>query len=104
MISNEIRFDCQHRDDGGPLWSSLTSTRHHSPELIDGFETTAGKQPAGEVYGGLIPEVFRCGSMKDHCPGRSTGATGAKTPVLGCECGERGCRPLMTALPRPRTS
>ncbi|WP_326770630.1 hypothetical protein OG978_43610 (plasmid) [Streptomyces sp. NBC_01591] len=38
------------------------------------------------------------GPMKDHFHGRSTGAMGPKTPVLGCECGEWGCWPLMADI------
>jgi hypothetical protein len=36
--------------------------------------------------------------MQDDFHGRSTYATGPKTPVLGCECGERGCWPLMARI------
>ncbi|WP_405780667.1 hypothetical protein [Streptomyces sp. NBC_00859] len=50
-------------------------------ELIDGFEMDAGMQPAGDAYGGLIPEFFRFGPMEDHFRGRSTSATGSETPV-----------------------
>ncbi|MFI8952238.1 hypothetical protein ACIGO6_37880 [Streptomyces sp. NPDC053750] len=35
-------------------------------ELIDEFEFAAGMQPAGDAYGGLIPEFFRFGPMQDH--------------------------------------
>jgi hypothetical protein len=48
--------------------------------------------------GGLIPEFFRFGPMQDHFLGRSTNAMGPKTPVLGCECGEWGCWPLMARI------
>lgn len=97
MISNEIRFDCQQRGDGVlvivPRIDGAALT-----ELIDRFEVAAGMQPAGDAYGGLIPEFFRFGSMEDHFHGRSTTAMGTKTPVLGCECGEWGCWPLMTSI------
>lgn len=55
-------------------------------------------QPAGDAYGGLIPKFFRFGPMEDHFHGRSAGAMGPKTPVLGCECGEWGCWPLMASI------
>jgi hypothetical protein len=98
MPGNEIQFDCHiHADrdvlevvprvDGVPL-----------TELIDSFETDAQMQPAGDAYGGLIPQFFRFGPMKDHFHGRSTDAMGPKTPVLGCECGEWGCWPLMARI------
>jgi hypothetical protein len=75
------------RIDGAPL-----------TELIDKFEITSGMQPAGDVYGGLIPRSFRFGPMPDHFLGRSTNVRGPKTPVLGCACGEWGCWPLMTRI------
>ncbi|MEU0647840.1 hypothetical protein [Streptomyces umbrinus] len=58
----------------------------------------AGMQPAGDAYGGLIPEFFHFGPIRDHFLGRSTNAMGPKTPVLGCECGEWGCWPLMVCI------
>ncbi|QYN26369.1 hypothetical protein K1T34_37645 [Amycolatopsis sp. DSM 110486] len=67
-------------------------------ELIDAFEISAGMHPAGDAYGGLIPEFFRFGPMDEHFHGRSTRAMGPKTPVLGCECGEWGCWPLMADI------
>jgi hypothetical protein len=66
--------------------------------LIDRFEIVAGMQPAGDAYDGLIPAFFRFGPMDDHFHGRSTSAMGPKTPVLGCECGEWACWPLMTGI------
>lgn len=107
MTANEIRFDCRHRadgDDGGgndrgsvlvvvPLIDRVPLT-----ELIDGFETAAAMQPAGDAYGGLVPEFYRFGPMQDHFLGRSATAARPKTPVLGCACGEWGCWPLMTRV------
>ncbi|HVK26188.1 MAG TPA: hypothetical protein VM677_32930 [Actinokineospora sp.] len=98
MPCNEIQFDyriCDGRDvfevvprvDGMPL-----------TELIDRFEIGAQMMPAGNAYGGLIPLFFRFGPMNQHFHGRSTGAMGPKTPVLGCECGEWGCWPLMAHI------
>ena len=98
VASNEIGFDYRRRGDrdvyeivpcidGAPL-----------TELIDRFETETGMQPAGDAYGGLIPQFFRFGPLEEHFRGRSTDAMGPKTPVLGCECGEWGCWPLMTQI------
>ncbi|MER5760276.1 hypothetical protein [Streptomyces sp. NPDC002082] len=98
MISNEIRFDCHPRGDGGPLVVVPHIDGVALTELIDGFEMAAGMEPAGDAYGGLIPEFFRFGPMQDHFLGRSTDAMGPKTPVLGCECGEWGCWPLMARI------
>ncbi|GAA5706180.1 hypothetical protein AQJ43_37025 [Streptomyces avermitilis] len=98
MISNEIRFDCQHRDDRGLLVVVPHIDGAPLTELIDEYEIAAGMQPAGDAYGGLIPEFFRFGPMQDHFLGLSTSAMGPKTPVLGCECGEWGCWPLMARI------
>ncbi|WBB59945.1 hypothetical protein O7599_31085 [Streptomyces sp. WMMC500] len=51
MTSNEIRFDCLHRGEGGPLVIVPRIDGAPLTELIDGFEIAAGMQPAGAVYG-----------------------------------------------------
>lgn len=98
MISKEIRFDCRQLGDGGALVIVPRIDGTPFTELIDRFEITAGMQPAGDAYGGLIPQFFRFGPMRDHFLGRFTDAMGPKTPVLGCECGEWGCWPLMARI------
>ncbi|MGK5550322.1 hypothetical protein ACSNOI_01795 [Actinomadura kijaniata] len=98
MIINEIQFRYeQHGDDG--VFAILPHI-DGAPltELIDSFELTAGMQPAGDAYGGLIPQFFRFGSMQDHFLGWSTTSMHPKTPVLGCECGEWGCWPLLARI------
>ena len=98
MTSDEIRFDCRQRGDGGALVVLPHIDGAPLTDLIDSFEIAAGMQPAGDAYGGLIPEFYRFGPMQDHSLGRSTNAMGPKTPVLGCECGEWGCWPLMARI------
>ncbi|MEQ8145942.1 hypothetical protein [Streptomyces sp. OP7] len=98
MVSNAIRFDCRLRGDGGPIVVVARIDGAPLTELIDAYEITAGMRPAGDAYGGLIPEFFRFGPMQDHFLGLSTNAMGPKTPVLGCECGEWGCWPLMARI------
>ncbi|MEU7032753.1 hypothetical protein ABZ958_03580 [Streptomyces sp. NPDC046237] len=98
MTSNEIRFDCRPRGGVGPLVVLPHIDGAPLTELIDNFEIAAEMQPAGEAYGGLIPAFYRFGPMQDHFSGRSTNAMGPKTPVLGCECGEWGCWPLMARI------
>ncbi|MFI5937802.1 hypothetical protein [Actinoplanes sp. NPDC051494] len=98
MISNEIGFDCRQRGDDGPLEVIACIDGAPLTELIDKFEIAARMQPAGDCYGGLIPEFYRFGPMADHFRGQSTAAPGSKTPVLGCECGEWGCWPLVTTI------
>jgi hypothetical protein len=98
VAGNEIRFDCEQRDDHGVLEVVPRIDGIALTVLIDGFEAHAGMQPAGDAYGGLIPQYFRFGPMDGHFYGRSAGAMGPKTPVLGCECGEWGCWPLMARI------
>jgi hypothetical protein len=98
VASNEIRFDRRDCGDLGVLEVIPHIDGRPLTELIDRFETDAEMQPAGDAYGGLIPQYFRFGPMQDHFHGRSTDATGPKTPVLGCECGEWGCWPLMAQI------
>ncbi|MFJ8506302.1 hypothetical protein [Streptomyces avermitilis] len=98
MTSQEFHFDCRRHAERGVLEVVPCIDRVPLTNLIDQFETDAGMQPAGDAYGGLIPQFFRFGPMEDHFHGRSTGAIGPKTPVLGCECGEWGCWPLMASI------
>ncbi|MEU9030674.1 hypothetical protein AB0D46_24760 [Streptomyces sp. NPDC048383] len=97
MTSNDIRFDCRHHVDGGPLVVVPRIDGAPLTELIDGFEIAAGMQPAGDAYGGLIPDNLRS-SILDHFLGRSTDVMGPKTPVLGCDCGVWDCWPLMVRI------
>ncbi|MFJ5610619.1 hypothetical protein ACIQCJ_14675 [Streptomyces sp. NPDC093221] len=98
MASNEIRFVRQQREDRSVLEIILRIDGTPLTELIDRFELNAEMQPAGDAYGGLIPEFFRFGPLEDHFHGRSTNAMGPKTPLLGCGCGEWGCWPLMARI------
>ncbi|MEV4925011.1 hypothetical protein [Streptomyces roseoverticillatus] len=80
MTGNEIWFGCQQRGDGGVLVILPRIDGVPLTELIDNFEIAAGMQPAGDAYGGLIPQFFRFGPIQDHFLGRSTNAMGPRTP------------------------
>lgn len=67
-------------------------------DLIDRFELDAGMRPAGGAYGGLIPAFYRYGPLDEHFLGKENPGLGPKTVVLGCECGEVGCWPLMAQI------
>ena len=95
---HEIQFDSRQHHGHGALEIVLRIDGIPLTKLIDRFELAAGMQPAGDAYGGLIPEFFRFGPMADHFHGRSTQAMGPKTPLLSCECGEWGCWPLMARI------
>ncbi|MEU0871699.1 hypothetical protein [Nocardia brasiliensis] len=111
MAINTIRFDRQFQFPRPRRWllaGILPITRRDRviprvdgvalTDLIDRFELDAGIQPAPGAYGGLIPAYSRDLRMDDHFHGRSTMATGSKTPVLVCECGEWGCWPLLAEI------
>lgn len=104
MISNQIRFDCHHRGDGGPLVVVPHIDGAPLTELIDGFEISAGMEPAGDAYGGLIPQFFRFGPMQDHFLGRSTSAMGPKTPSSVANAASGVAGRSWPASPRQPTS
>lgn len=55
MTSNQLRFDCRQRGDGGVLVIVPRIAGTPLTELIDRLEIAAGMKPAGDAYGGLIP-------------------------------------------------
>jgi hypothetical protein len=94
----EVRFDHQYRDDLGAFEVVPRVDGVPLTELIERFETGGGMRPADDAYGGLIPRFYRFGPMAEHFRGRSAGSTRPKTPLLGCDCGEWGCWPLMARI------
>jgi hypothetical protein len=66
--------------------------------LIDVYELRARMHPAGGVYGGLVPSSYRFGAMDRHFRGGSTERFGPATPVLGGECGDWLCWPLLCRI------
>jgi hypothetical protein len=95
---NEIEFVVRTRPDLRELEVVPEIDGTLLTELIDNFECAAGMTPAGAAYGGLVPANYRFGALDRHFRGGSTEAFGPATPVLGCECGEWGCWPLMARI------
>lgn len=95
---NDIQFVVRPRDVRGVREAVPVIDRELLTDLIDQFELSAGMQPAGNAYGGLVPAFSRFGPLDEHFRGRSARAMGPKTPLLGCECGEWGCWPLMAQI------
>jgi hypothetical protein len=62
-------------------------------DLIHRFERDAGMEKRDKSYAGLIPAFFRFGTAAEHYL-----STDKKIPILGCECGEWGCWPLMARV------
>jgi hypothetical protein len=67
-------------------------------DLVDAYELSHAMHPAGHLYGGLVPASYRFGAMDRHYRGGSTEAFGPAVPVLGGECGEWGCWPLLARI------
>jgi hypothetical protein len=67
--------------------------------LVEQFEHARGMTDPAGGYGGLIPEFFAYGPLDRYFLGESERPCFANTPgriyVLGCECGEVGCWPLV---------
>jgi hypothetical protein len=80
VASNVIGFDYRRRGDRDVYEIVPRIDGTPLTELIDRFETKAGMQPAGDAYGGLIPQFFRFGPLEEHFRGRSTDAMGPKLP------------------------
>ena len=58
-------------------------------DLIHRFERDAGMETRDASYEGLIPAFYRFGTAAEHY------LSDQRIPILGCECGEWGCWPLM---------
>ncbi len=70
-------------------------------EMISAFEREQHFEPAGG-YGGLIPEWFKYGALDRYFLGEfekdSYFARLGRVYVLGCQCGEVGCWPLLARI------
>lgn len=90
----EVRFDHQYRGDLGTYEVVPQVDGVPLTELIDRFELAAGMKPAGDAYGGLVTRAFRFDATENHFHGQPANPT----PVLACDCGDRGCWPLMAHI------
>jgi len=88
-----------------PVVHSVTPVINGTPltELVTSFETVQQFEPLGG-YGGLIPEFFKYGPLDSYLmggfdPGGYWDQLGG-IYVLGCDCGEVGCWPLICRLKR----
>jgi hypothetical protein len=98
--AHSIRFVVRRRQDLGgasevvPLVDGAELTT-----LIHSFENQYRMETRDLSYGGLIPSYYNFGPLADHFLGRSESRSGqAKVPLLGCECGEWGCWPLLARI------
>ena len=66
-------------------------------DLVGKFEKSKHYEPAGG-YGGIVPEYFRYGPLRQYFLGQSKDDYWRENGgiyVLGCDCGEVGCWPLV---------
>jgi hypothetical protein len=66
-------------------------------ELVTTFEADSGYEPAGG-YAGLVLEHYRFGDLTRYLAGEQSPWPGARVPLLGCQCGEWGCWPLIASV------
>jgi hypothetical protein len=68
-------------------------------EIVTEFEAGLGDSPVGG-YGGIVPAHFRFGDLSKYYLGLDDDQWPARGEawLLGCECGEVGCRPLQAQV------
>lgn len=66
-------------------------------DLVTDFEQTTRMNPAGG-YAGLVLGSYNFGDPAELLLGVTVPARGERTPLLGCECGEWGCWPLLARI------
>ena len=66
-------------------------------DLVKQFEEGAGVDPPGG-YAGLVRDNYRFGDLGLYLAGQQQPWPGARVPLLGCECGEWGCWPLLATV------
>ncbi len=69
------------------------------PALVRDFEIAHGYHVARLGYGGIIPDYFRYGPLRDYFLGAAKGDNWKDgIYLLGCNCGEVGCWPLRAKI------
>jgi hypothetical protein len=67
-------------------------------DLVAAYETQRGYDDPAGGYGGIVPEYMRYGPIDDYFLGRGISPClneDGTQYLLGCQCGEVGCWPLM---------
>jgi hypothetical protein len=72
-------------------------------DLIHQFEQRMGMETRPVSYGGLIPRYFKFGPVRDHFFATDKAVNWEEEPrrkvaLLGCQCGEVGCWPLICQI------
>ncbi len=97
-----LSFDVSRSDEGGATIITPCVDGVMLTTLVEQFECSHGLTDPAGGYGGLIPELFRYGPLDQYFLGKSEIPYFAGTPgrifLLGCDCGEVGCWPLVCRL------
>jgi len=94
-----IRFVVESRDDLGAEVVDVMPEINGAlfADMVESFEKGAGFDDPSGGYGGLVPSFYRFGPLDHHFKGKAH-VVGGHLPVLGCECGEWGCWPLLATV------
>jgi hypothetical protein len=96
-----LAFDVRHRDEHNGLAEVVPVVDDTElTDLIHAFEKETGFETRDVSYGGLIPGNFRFGPMAGHFLAMEGAFVNEerKVPLLGCDCGEWGCWPLLALV------
>ena len=98
---SQVRFVVRERDDlNGVTEVVAVVDGQELTDLIHAFEKAADMESRDVSYGGLIPANFRFGPVRRHFLAGEGALLNEerKVPLLGCECGEWGCWPLLASI------
>jgi hypothetical protein len=101
-MTNALSFDVSERDDDGVTVITPRVDGVMLTALAEQFEAGHGLTDPAGGYGGLIPEFFDYGPLDRYFLGKSETTPFVGRPgrifLLGCECGEVICWPLMCSV------
>ena len=96
MASLPISFAIDPPDHGDPIAVVPVVDGIRLTDRIHEFERAAKMETRASSYRGLIPAYYKFGPAEAHYVGR--GGRHDKVVLLGCECGEWGCWPLLATV------
>jgi hypothetical protein len=94
---SRLSFSIERSNNNGPLAVVPRIDGTPLTDLVAAFEGGRHFEPAG-AYGGIIPELFDYGPIDRYFMGEWAESGGIY--VLGCDCGEAGCWPLLCRVKR----